>query len=338
MNRTLLPMAGALIALLVLGQAASANDSSAEKAAGGLVLKQNNDIDMVSEDLYVSPTQIRVNYVFRNRAPRAQRITVAFPMPDRELLYEMESEVAYPSGFHTLVDGRPVRMSVERRAMVNGVDRSAELTRLRIPIAPPPGQRAIYIAARIERLPRAAQERLARLGLIDADSLHMDQPQVLPSWTVKETWHWDQVFPAGRDLRIQHRYAPGVGGTAGVPLTNREFRNSADGRAYAREFCTDADFLAGLDRMTRRAEEDQGAGRQAGWPVENRIRYILTTGGNWRSPIGDFRLVVDKGDPNAIVSFCGEGVRRISPTRFEVRHRNWRPDRDLNVLIVQVLR
>jgi hypothetical protein len=35
-----------------------------------------------------------------------------------------------------------------------------------------------------------------------------------------------------------------------------------------------------------------------------------------------------------IVSFCGEVVGRIGPAQFEVRHRNWRPDRDLAVLIV----
>jgi hypothetical protein len=44
--------------------------------------------------------------------------------------------------------------------------------------------------------------------------------------------------------------------------------------------------------------------------------------------------VVDKGAPANLVSFCDDGVRKISPTRFEVRHRNWRPDRDLEVLIV----
>ena len=66
---------------------------------------------------------------------------------------------------------------------------------------------------------------------------------------------------------------------------------------------------------------------------EQRLGYILTTGGNWRSPIGRFRLVVDKLDPAAIISFCGEGVRRISPTRFEIRRRNWRPTRDLHILI-----
>jgi hypothetical protein len=328
MSRRILLAAGALAAIVV-GRAAIANDSSAEKAAGGLVLRQNADIDMVSEDLFVSPEQVRVRYVFRNRARQPRRITVAFPMPDRDLTYEMESEVAYPGDFHTLVEGRPVRMSVERKAILGGVDRSADLVRAGIPVAPPVGERAMWLAERIRRLPRAAQERLARAGLIDADSLHMDQPDVLPMWTVRETWHWDQVFPAGRDLRVEHRYRPGVGGTAGVPLGSLDYRNGEDGRRAQAEFCTDREFLAALDRMTQRAQREQ-----ANYPMESRLRYILTTGGNWRSPIGDFRMVVDKGHPNAIVSFCGQGVRRISPTQFEVRHRNWRPDRDLNVLIV----
>jgi hypothetical protein len=45
--------------------------------------------------------------------------------------------------------------------------------------------------------------------------------------------------------------------------------------------------------------------------------------------------VVDKGAAANLVSFCGEGVRKIGPTRFEVRRKNWRPDRDLRILIVE---
>jgi Domain of unknown function (DUF4424) len=329
MSRALLPFA-AILALALAG-AVFANDSSAEKAAGGLVLRQSRDIDMVSEDLFVSTEQIRVRYVFRNRAPRARRITVAFPMPDRDLSYEMESEVAYPGDFHTIVDGRPVRMSVERKAMLGGGDRSAELVRLGIPVAPPDGERATFLADAIGRLPAAVQQRLARLGLIDAGSLADPSHQILPMWTVKETWYWDQLFPAGRDLRVEHSYRPGVGGTAGVPLASLDWRNGENGRQAQAEFCTDAAFLAAIDRMAARAERERDH-----YPMEQRIRYILTTGGNWRAPIGDFRMVVDKGSPAAIVSFCGEGVRRISPTQFELRHRNWRPARDLAVLIVSV--
>jgi len=248
------------------------------------------------------------------------------------LTYEMESEVAYPGDFHTLVDGRPVRMRVERKAMVGRVDRTADLVRLGVAVAPPAGEPASVIADAIGRMPRATQQRLARLGLIDADSLADSSHQIVPMWTVKETWYWDQVFPAGRDLNVEHRYRPGVGGTAGVPLANADYRQGADGRRAQAEFCTDGDFLAALDRMSARATREQ-----RDYPMERRIRYILTTGGNWRSPIGDFHMIVDKGDANAIVSFCGEGVRRIGPTRFEVRHRNWRPDRDLNILIVSAI-
>ena len=97
-------------------------------------------------------------------------------------------------------------------------------------------------------------------------------------------------------------------------------------RERIRRYCVDADFLAAAERMARRPGVINVS--------EQWISYILTTGGNWRSPIGEFRLVVDKGRPENLVSFCGEGVRRIGPTQFEMRRRNWRPERDLDVLIL----
>ncbi|MBV9884173.1 MAG: DUF4424 family protein, partial [Sphingomonadaceae bacterium] len=239
-------------------QAAFANDSSAEKAAGGLVLRRSAEIDMVSEDLFVSAAQIRVRYVFRNRSARPATTIVAFPMPDRDLAYEMESEVAYPSDFHTLVEGRPVRMQVERKAMARGVDRSALLARLHIPIGPDARRNVRGIAELIAHLPRPEQQRLARLGLIDAQSFSAPAGEIVPSWTVRETWYWRQTFPAGRNLHVEHRYAPGVGGTAGVPLASHEYRDGQNGRAEQAEYCTDAEFLAAIDRMSARAARDRG--------------------------------------------------------------------------------
>jgi hypothetical protein len=328
MSRRIALTAAALAGLAAM-PAAWANDSSAEKAAGGLVLRQTADIDMVSEDLFVSPAQVRVHYVFRNRSPRPVGTIVAFPMPDRDLAYEMESEVAYPADFHTLVEGQPVRMSVERKAMLHGQDRSADLARLHVPVAPPAGEQASFIANLIARLPRADRQQLARLGLIDVDAAAAPDEQIIPMWTVRETWYWRQTFPAGRNLDVRHTYTPGVGGTAGVPLASLDYRNGENGRQEQREFCTDRDFLAGVDRLQQRAEREHG-----NYPTEQRLRYILTTGGNWRAPIGEFHMVVDKGRADAIISFCGESVTRLGPTSFEVRHRNWRPDRDLAVLIV----
>ncbi|WP_374309221.1 DUF4424 family protein [Methylocella sp.] len=51
-------------------------------------------------------------------------------------------------------------------------------------------------------------------------------------------------------------------------------------------------------------------------------------------PIGDFRLAVDKGKADSLVSFCAEGVRKISPTQFEVRRKDYTPDAGLDILIL----
>jgi hypothetical protein len=64
------------------------------------------------------------------------------------------------------------------------------------------------------------------------------------------------------------------------------------------------------------------------------IGYVLKTGANWKGPIGDFRLVVDKSKPDSLVSFCTEGVKKISPPQFEVRHANFTPTEDLKIPII----
>jgi len=307
-----------ILAALALAAPTAANDSTAEHAAGGLILTRTADIDMVSEDLFVSADQVRVRYVFRNRSPRDIRTILAFPMPDRDLAEEREMDVAYPSGFETRVDGLRVAMKVERKAMLSGVDRTALLAGLGL--LPDSGSEAL------DRLKPADKARLVKFGLAAPDEYDAGrgwERHLAPIWTVKESWYWEQSFPAGRDLAVEHRYVPGTGGSVDAALGLPGFRSSPEGRGMIRDYCVEPTFLAGLDRL-----------RSRGATPEQRLGYILTTGGNWRSPIGDFRLVVDKGAPANLVSFCGEGVRKISPTRFEIRRKNWRPDRDLKILIV----
>ena len=304
-----------------------ANDSVAAAEAGGLVLRQSRDIDMVSEDLYVSRLEIRVRYVFRNRSARPVRTIVAFPMPDRDLAVEEGGEVAWPSSFRTRVGGREIAMRVERRVLARGVDHTALLARLRVPILSRPDESRTYQA--LDRLPRAAQDQLVRLGLIALDEERgTGRFTATALWTAKETWYWEQTFPPGRDLVVEHRYRPGLGGSAGTGLASREMRESNYGREMIARYCVDNDFIAAVERIASR--NDQGIPPLS----EDWLSYVLTTGANWRAPIGDFRLVVDKGDPRFLVSFCGEGIRRLSPTQFEIRHRNWRPTRDLNVLFL----
>ncbi len=326
-----LKLAAAFAALLALATPTTANDSTAEMRAGGLVLTTETNIDMRSEDLFVSAAQVRVRYVFHNTAARDRTVTVAFPLPDRELADEQYGNTAFPSDFTTLVDGRRVPMEVERRAVLGQTDHTALLTRLGVPIAPGPDPEVDQIVRAMDALPRAEQDRLVRMQLAaveEYDAGRGMERHLAPQWKLTEIWFWRQTFPARRDLVVQHSYTPGAGGSVGSLLAIQGMRNDPETRQLIRDYCVDGDFLRGVDRMMRQAGPDQVL-------PEQRVGYILTTGGNWRSPIGRFRLVVDKGRPDNLVSFCGTGVRRISPTQFEMTRTNWRPDRDLRVLIVQ---
>ncbi len=324
--------AATAVVALALATPLQANDSTAETRAGGLVLVQNRDIDMREEDLFVSADQIRVRYVFRNTAAQDRTVTVAFPLPDRDLADEQHGNVGYPSDFRTTVDGRPMELQVQRRAFVRGTDHTALLNRLRVPISPEVVNDRNTAVAALDALPRAEQDRLVRLGVAAVEEYDAGQGMerhLAPAWTIRESWTRQQTFPAGRDVVVEHRYTPGAGGSVGTVLSIPNMRSDPDYARTVRDYCVDQAFLSGVQRLAREGGEASG-----GIVPERRVGYILTTGGNWRSPIGRFRLVVDKGDARNLVSFCGEGVRRISPTQFEMVRTNWRPDRDLRVLIV----
>jgi hypothetical protein len=91
----------------------------------------------------------------------------------------------------------------------------------------------------------------------------------------------------------------------------------------------DRSFEQGARRL-----QDEAEGR--GVLGEARLEYVLKTGANWSgSSIGRFRLVVDKGDPRNLVSFCMDDVRKISPTQFESIHSDYSPERNLEILILK---
>ena len=317
------------LALAILSSSASANDSTATVGAGGLELEKTDSIAMESEDLYVSADEIRVRYLFRNISNAPVTTVVAFPMPPRRMSDEYGGDVAYPSGFRTSVDGAPVKVTLERKAVVDGKDHRSRLEALRIPVAPD----SINDATKaMDALPPAQRAELIRLGLAGEEEWDDDgkgmKKHLIPLWTVEDKYWWTQTFAAGRDVRIDHRYVPGAGGSVESFVAFPEYRNTPESRAMAAKYCVDKTTMAAVDKRRNK-------GLEGPMMPQRTVEYILTTGANWAKPIGDFRLVVDKAKPGNIVSFCGDGVKKISPTQFEMRKTNWRPTRDLEVLILE---
>jgi hypothetical protein len=284
---------------------------------------------MDSEDLFISQDEVRVAYRFTNRSDHDVETLVSFPVPDiPDGLPEYLGDRSVPDyrdlGFRTTVDGVPVKLGYVERADVAGRDVTARLQALGWPL------RWTLLdfeqgESFIDKLSEAQKAAYLREGLLRRAP---EDGALLPAWSLITHVTRTQRFPAGKTVAVTHRYVPLAGGSVGGNF-DPEQRGGDYFAEHARAYCTDAAFLAAIDR--RLGPKPPGERPFYG---ETWLRYILRSGANWRGPIGAFRLVVDKGKPGNLVSFCMDGVTKISPTQFEVRKTNFEPQRDIDVLIV----
>ena len=331
-------LSGAALAAMLVAGGALANDSTAELAAGGLVLKTTDSIEMRSEDLFISQREVVVKYRFQNTSAALVSTVVAFPMPDIGGEGFFESDNGLPSDdatnllqFHTLVDGKPVKAQVEQKAFVGAVDRTAWLKAHQVPLA---AHRPEATAA-LDALSQADKQEAVNLGLAwvnEYDAGKGWETHMAPAWVLKTTFYWTQTFPAGKVVEVEHRYIPAVGGSVDTIVGSSMWNEDYEGWAtqHRKKYCIEPSFVAAVNRKRATAPE----GSMSGY-TEKRIGYVLKTGANWAKPIGDFRLVVDKGAASNLVSFCATGVKKTGPTRFEVVKKNYTPTNDLDILILE---
>lgn len=316
----------ATLLLVALAAPARANDSMAETAIGGLTLTRSADVVMESEDLFVSEARITVDYVFTNTSAKDIETLVAFPLPD---VRNGPEDVARPDfakdlDFRTTIDGHPAELKLVQSAVARGVDVTAQVKAAGLPLGPDGN-----FEEKIKALAPDVRKRLVDAGAVKNDG-DAAQPYWNAHWTTRTTVTRTQVFPAGRSIRVSHSYKPFVGGSVGsifAPNLRGDPTFAEEVAAYRTKFCIDDGFVKAFDAS-------QGKSRTA-LRGDLWIGYVLTSGANWKGPIRRFRLVVDKGDPKNLVSFCATGVKKIGPTRFEVVHENFTPTQDLNVLIVR---
>ena len=314
---------------------ARANDSTAELATGGLVFVQNDDVEMRAEDLFISAQDVRVRYRFFNKASKDVTVLVAFPLPEVRIS-EQDQNLSLPTddpvnifAFSTSADGQPLTTHYEQHAFAVGLDRTQYLRDLGIPLAP-------HIRATgeaLDKLPPEKWDDLIRLGLAEIEEYDIGkgmQKHLAPRWGLQTTFYWEQTFPAQKETVIEHQYKPSVGGSSQTDLGAPYAAKESWYGDYQRKYCLDKDFYATVDRLRKTNKSEFGP------PYgEERIDYILKTAANWSGPIKDFHLVVDKGDAESLVSFCGDGVKKISPTQFEMRKADFTPDANLSILILK---
>jgi len=331
MTRSLSVLAAMLLAA-TLSPVARANDSMARVGTGGIELVKSADVRMASELLEISQERIRVTYQFVNEGRADIRTTVAFPMPDYGWNpgMSMLSQNDYPlRPFKVLVDGQPVPTRFEHKAMLKGRDVTAALRRAGL------SDLTIFETFGCDRevcdYPKAVQRKLEAIGAVE---------QGFPQWRVTETVYWEQRFPKDRPLRVEHEYKPLYGQVYTYPYQqNRwvppEDRLPPPAKHGEDAVCLDEGARAALDR---RMQREVDAGAKLLMVMLKDVEYILGTGRNWKGPIGDFTLRIEKAKPEEIVSLCFPGqAKRIDARTLEFRAKDLVPQDRLVIHFYEVI-
>jgi hypothetical protein len=322
------------VALLMAGNAV-ANDTMAEIAAGGISYVHSPDVEMSEERLYISMDKVKVDYVFTNKSSKDIETLIAFPLPDIQpnpdgdiAIRDAESDNFL--GFMAWQDDKPIDVKLQQRAFALSIDVTQDLVSAGIPLA----NYNDKTRSALEKLDTAELKRMVERGILaieEWDSGEGMKKHAVPLWTLKSTYYWTTVYPANASVKVAHEYLTGTGGTVGLTFLDENGKAGGEQLAsYRKKYCVDDDFVGSVEKKVASRNPDDGPAY-----VENWISYILTTGANWSGPIGKFTLIVDKGAPANLVSFCGEGVKKTGPTTFEMTKTDFSPEEDLHVLVLR---
>lgn len=325
--------------LLAVAPGASGNDSSSAIGVGGLALQQNDAVSMDSEDLFISRERVVVKYRFTNRSAKDVKTLVSFPLPPIPYgISDYLGDQNYPNWngleFTTLVNGKPAKLTRVDKVEVAGKDVSARLKQRGWPVD---YWNNYEFMEGLINLPEKQKAAALKEGLLRRPK---DDPKAVePAWQRATYITRQQIFPAGKTVFVEHSYKPVTGGSVGGALIPQYRNGENSGFAeYAKHYCMDSAFLAAFDRAYLAKQQAAKAKGEGGVHyVEHWVSYVLKSGANWKGPIKDFRLVIEKEKPENLLSFCGSGVKKIGPTRFEMRKSNFEPAADLDILIVEFI-
>jgi Domain of unknown function (DUF4424) len=338
----------------ILPFTAQANDGFGGITATGLTFSQTKDVAMQTEDLYISQDKITVDYTFKNTSATDVTGEVIFPMPPISLWDINNGSINLPEdstrdnlvNFTAKVDGKPVAVKIDRVAIkfaesengwptgsaqydTPGTDVTAELTKMGIPLS----LDNEVVVAKLASLTKAQQDELTAAGLAEfypADGGSQDGAagEAVAQWAIVLRYHWTQTFPAGKVLAVSHAYENYPAGAifGWSPGSESDEYSSETAKTY----CIDAGTSKAISAAIKL--EEQGETNYVG--SASYPEYVLRTANSWAGPIGKFKLTLDKGRPENVISLCADGVKKTGPTTFVVEKTDYVPEKDLQILIV----
>lgn len=322
------------LALGVAATPALANDTTAELKTGGLEFTHSDNIEMREERLYISPTRVKVDYVYHNSSDKDVETYVAFPMPDIQgsldpMMDAGNRESDNFLGFTVTQDGVAIQPSLQQRIYSGNIDMTDVLKAAKVPLNPLSDATSKALA----ELPETTRNDLLTRGLVYGntyDDGSGEKTDWTAMWNLKSSYYWKTTFPAGKDVRVHHEYRPSVGGTVAVTYLDENDQPKGERwDEYAKKYCVDDTFVKIAQKSNKNMRDQVKP-----YYVENWISYVLSTGANWMGPIGKFTLIVDKGAKDNYVSFCGTDVKKTGETTFTMTATDFTPEKDLDIMLL----
>ncbi|GEO84130.1 hypothetical protein GCM10007920_44600 [Ciceribacter naphthalenivorans] len=317
----------ALVSGMLLTAEAGASEISRRMAAGRLLFGEAPDVSLKAQEIYISPDRARLKYVVRNDGATDRTVVVAFPLPDIAPLRDnsgIDFAIGTTADFletHIAVDGKPVKLEIEQRALALGLDRTELLREHGIPLE-------AYLSPLDPAAPAAALNALTQRQRADFRALGLlrqDDDYLATNWTVSTTLYWTVMLAAGRDTVIEQDYQPysdhNLDPPAGLYLDDE-----GDAR---RDFCISDD--------DQRALAELHEGRTNGktyTAFSDEVGFVLGVKGRDPWPLMNLKVVIEAREPLDFVFACLDGAKRISQSRLELAADRYWALHDLDVLFV----
>lgn len=320
------------------------NDGHGELGLGGVIkLSRTPVVSMEKETLEVSPTLIRVDYVFANNWAKSDpKLQVLFPLP----LYGAEKPswewAGAPNSFTTTVNGKKTAFKSIVKARldtcpnfenerfcskdVTGDLKAAGLTDEQIALFPDttPFRTDRGAPVAVSNLTKAQQDKLLKAGLLSTNG-PSGEPYY-PTWLADVTYAWEMDFKGQKTIDVSHQYVPFTSG--GAESTN------FDEDTLRNDYCAEDSTINALRKWSKEAHplvNDASTVKLNG----SRVEYILTTANTWNGSIRDFTLRLKKSSPSEVVLLCFPGkVRKLDPLTLEINLKNFAPKNELRVLFL----
>jgi hypothetical protein len=298
---------------MILSGSGFANDAVSSQTLEGIVFSKTDAIALRKEKLFVSPKEIKVDYIFENTTSSNQNLLLSFPLPPIEANY-MGNQETFES-FSVAVDGKNVEYQTECRAFTTSGEVTEELKKLGLPIC------------NFKKTTELTKEILAVLIKKKIYSNENVDEELNPAFSIHRKHYWTQTFLPLKKVQIQHKYRPLLGMNSIGQLSHSWSEFLPEGSL---SIC----LVTAPDEMT--AEQKAKCKDELKDSIDSRayyLNYIITSANTWKNGIEDFELMATGA---ALILGEVDGKRDADFKELKLLKKNFKPKKEITIEFVGV--